>query len=97
MSVQISASGSALPSGVSWREVPGIYKARLKRLWQVMRLSLLASALLFVTIVLAPFLFAFALFSSHVILTSIGVGLVLLVAGRMMWMSFKLALSDPDR
>jgi hypothetical protein len=81
-------------SRITWREVPGIYKARFRRLWQVMRLSLLAAILLFSTVVLLPLLFGAAFFSGHFLLTAIAVGVVLFVAGWLYWMSLKLAFES---
>src|SRR6266404_895170 len=80
-------------AGVTWREVPGIYKARLRRLWQVLRLSLLAAIIVLATVVMLPLIFGFALFSGHFILTALGVFVVLLVSGRLYWMSLKLAFN----
>ena len=81
----------------TWREVPGIYKARFRRLWQVVRLSLLAAIILLVTVILLPFIFGFVLFSGHFILTAIAVFVVLLVSGKLYWMSLKLALNIGKR
>lgn len=81
-------------SRITWREVPGIYKARFRRLWHVMRLSLLAAVLVLSTVILLPLLFGFALFSGHFLLTAILVTAVLLIAGRLYWMSLKLAFGS---
>ncbi len=89
--------GGIYKKRITWREVPGIYKARFLRLWRVLKLSLLASIIAIVTVVLLPLIFGIALFSAHVLWTAIVVSAALLVAGWLYWKSLKLAFGSEDR
>ena len=82
---------------VTWREVPGIYKARFRKLWQVLRLSLLAAIIVLFTFILVPLIFGFVLFSGHLIVTAIAIAIALLVSARLYWMSLKLAFNIGKR
>ena len=92
MSTGIVAGGTS-PSGEAWREIPGIYKARFRTLWRVLRLSLLAAIVALATVVLLPLLFGFVVFSGHFTLTVIGVSIVLFFSGWLYWKSLKLAFN----
>jgi hypothetical protein len=78
-------------SRILWREVPGIYKARLQNLGQVMKLSFLAALLLVSTVVLLPMVLGIGLFTGHFLWTAVGLGVVLFVTGWIYWTSLKLA------
>ena len=76
---------------IKWRDVPGIYKARFRKLGHVVRLSLLATMFALGTVVLAPVMFGIAFFSGHLILTILVVSAALAFSGWLFWKSFKLA------
>lgn len=82
---------------ITWREVPGIYRARFLRLWQVVKLSLLATIVAVVTVVLLPVILGIAFFSAHIILAAIVVFATLLVSAWLYWKSLKLAFGIKDR
>jgi hypothetical protein len=89
--------GGTYKRRITWGEVPGIYKARFRELWQVLRLSLLAAAIAFATVVLIPLMLGAALFSGHVILMVIVVLVALLVSAWLFWKSLKLAFTPKGR
>jgi uncharacterized membrane protein len=78
---------------VRWAEVPGIYKARFKNLWHVLRLSLLAALVSLGALFLLPLIFGAALFSAHLVLTCIILAIAFLFSARLFWMSLKLAFN----
>jgi len=93
----MSVSGMSAPyvarHSVTWAEVPSIYKARLKNLWRVLRLSLLAAIVSLSALFLLPVILGAALFSGHFILTCIILAAAFLLSAWLFWTSFKLALN----
>jgi len=96
MSVSGTSAHYVSRRATRWAEVPGIYKARFKNLWRVLRLSLLAATLCLGVLFLLPVILGATLFSGHFILTAIILAVTFLFSARLFWMSFKLAFNRPS-
>lgn len=97
MNVVGSSGGYRYRESLTWRDALAIYKARFRKLWRVLKLSISATIVAVLTVVLFPVMLGIAAFSSHFFLAAAMVFLALLFSGWLYWKSLKLVFSRNAR